>query len=41
MTNVEKPGEVIRVNADDFAYQSNPDLLTELDQFMEENNNEF
>ena len=41
LTNVEKPGEVIRVNADDFAYQSNPDLLTELDQFMEENNNEF
>ena len=34
LTNVKIPGEVIRVNADEFSYQSNSDLLFKLDQFM-------
>ncbi len=36
LTNVEIPGDVIRVNADEFSYQSNSDLLFKLDQFMKE-----
>jgi len=34
LTNVKIPGEVIRVNADEFSYQNNSDLLFKLDQFM-------
>ena len=36
LAHVKIPGDVISVNADEFAYQSNPDLLFKLDRFMKE-----
>lgn len=36
LNRVKIPGDVIRVNADEFSYQSNPELLLRLDSFMTE-----
>lgn len=36
LNQVEIPGDVIRVNADDFSYQHSPELLLRLDGFMAE-----
>ena len=36
LNNVKIPGDVIRVNADEFSYQSNQELLSDLDNFMTE-----
>ncbi len=34
LNHVKIPGDVIRVNADEFSYQSNQELLFDLDNFM-------
>lgn len=36
LNNVKIPGDVIRVNADEFSYQCNQELLFNLDNFMTE-----
>ena len=36
LVNIKIPGEVLRVNADEFTYQNSPDLLSKLDCFMKE-----
>lgn len=36
LNRVRIPGDVIRVHADDFSYQSDPALLCQLDRFMAE-----
>lgn len=36
LNNVKIPGDVIRVNADEFSYQNNQELLSDLDNFMTE-----
>lgn len=36
LTHITIPGDVIRVNADEFTYQSDPDLLAKVDRFMKE-----
>lgn len=36
LNNVQIPGDVIRVNADEFSYQSDPALLLKIDRFMTE-----
>lgn len=34
LTSIEIPGQVIRINATDFSYQSNEEILAEIDGFM-------
>jgi hypothetical protein len=36
LTSIEIPGEVIRVNATDFGYQSCEEILSKIDTFMKE-----
>lgn len=34
LTSIEIPGDVIRINATDFSYQSSEEILSEIDAFM-------
>jgi predicted kinase len=36
LTSIEIPGEVIRINATDFSYQSSEEILSQIDAFMKE-----